>query len=36
LLKLANGIALAASEDEDLADRLLTLAVTGLAPASMP
>ena len=36
LLKLANGIALAASEDEDLADRLLTLAVTGLAPADTP
>jgi AcrR family transcriptional regulator len=36
LLKLANGIALAAPEDEDLADRLLTLAVTGLAPADKP
>ena len=32
LLKLANGIALAAAEDEQVADRLLTLAVTGLAP----
>jgi AcrR family transcriptional regulator len=36
LLTLANGIALAAAEDEDLADRLLTLAVTGLAPTGMP
>jgi AcrR family transcriptional regulator len=32
LLALANGVALAAAEDEALADRLLTLAVTGLAP----
>jgi AcrR family transcriptional regulator len=31
LLTLANGVALAAAEDEQLADRLLTLAVTGLA-----
>ncbi|HEX6358936.1 helix-turn-helix domain-containing protein [Actinophytocola sp.] len=30
LLKLANGVALAAAGDEELADRLLTLAVTGL------
>jgi AcrR family transcriptional regulator len=30
LLKLANGVALAAGEDEELADRLLTLATTGL------
>jgi AcrR family transcriptional regulator len=30
LLTLANGIALAAGEDEELADRLLTLALTGL------
>lgn len=30
LLKLANGVALASGEDEELADRLLTLAVTGL------
>ncbi len=36
LLQLANGIALAATEDEELADRLLTLAVTGLAPATTP
>jgi AcrR family transcriptional regulator len=36
LLKLANGIALAASEDEELADRLLTLAVTGLNPTDVP
>jgi AcrR family transcriptional regulator len=34
LLTLANGIALAAAEDEQVADRLLTLAVTGLAPTS--
>jgi AcrR family transcriptional regulator len=32
LLKLTNGIALAAEEDETLANRLLTLAVTGLNP----
>lgn len=32
LLKLANGVGLAAGEDEQLADRLLTLAVTGLTP----
>jgi AcrR family transcriptional regulator len=31
LLKLTNGIALAAEEDETLANRLLTLAVTGLS-----
>lgn len=31
LLTLANGVALAGAEDEQLADRLLTLAVTGLA-----
>ena len=36
LLKLANGIALAASEDENLADRLLTLTVTGLGPTATP
>ena len=36
LLKLANGVALAAAEDEQLADRLLTLAVTGLASAGLP
>ena len=30
LLKLANGVALAAADDERLADRLLTIAVTGL------
>lgn len=32
LLKLTNGIALAAEENETLANRLLTLAVTGLNP----
>lgn len=32
LLKLANGVALASAEDAEAADRLLTLAVTGLAP----
>jgi AcrR family transcriptional regulator len=32
LLRLANGVSLAAEEDEQVADRLLTLAVTGLAP----
>lgn len=30
LLKLANGVALAASDDEEVAARLLTIAVTGL------
>lgn len=30
LLKLVNGIALAAAEDEELADRLLTVAVKGI------
>jgi hypothetical protein len=34
LLKLANGVALAAGEDEELADRLLTLATTGLRQRS--
>jgi AcrR family transcriptional regulator len=32
LLKLTNGTALAAADDEALADRLLTLALTGLRP----
>jgi len=36
LLKLTNGVALAADEDEKLADRLLTLAVTGLRPPGKP
>jgi AcrR family transcriptional regulator len=31
LLRLANGVSLAAEEDDQVADRLLTLAVTGLA-----
>jgi AcrR family transcriptional regulator len=30
LLKLANGVALAAADDEEVADRLLTLVITGL------
>ena len=36
LLALVNGVSLAAAEDEELADRLLTLAVTGLCPRPMP
>jgi AcrR family transcriptional regulator len=32
LLQLVNGVSLAAAEDEALADRLLTLAATGLTP----
>lgn len=36
LLRLANGVALAADEDEALADRLLTLALTGLHPPPVP
>ncbi|TDV53665.1 TetR/AcrR family transcriptional regulator [Actinophytocola oryzae] len=34
LLRLANGVALAAEEDEGLADRLLDLALTGLRPGA--
>jgi hypothetical protein len=34
LLKLVNGISLASAEDTAQADRLLTLAIRGIAPAS--
>lgn len=36
LLALVNGVSLAAAEDEKLADRLLTLAVTGLHSPATP